>query len=248
MIGVKSISKRRLLDFLDLLDGKSGDCLTVYLAPSLLPHRITELGMETSLAGEIGDLLNQEAIQRERERYRTGAVLFWTQSEDKLLVIPPFPVPESALLKGKPETSLLRQLLERERTLGVILVTWGWYAIGVFAGGELADSKVGTGHIHPRHRKGGSSQKRFARRTEEQKRDFLRRVSGHIEEKLQQYNLERIFFGGNRLILKPLCEAGHYLNPKRIEPRLLNVRHANREALFGSLEEINKSVVFEVAP
>jgi len=52
------------------------------------------------------------------------------------------------------------------------VVAWETYSIGVFYRDNLAKSKTGTGYIHKEHRKGGRSEKRFARRTEEQKKDF----------------------------------------------------------------------------
>lgn len=125
-------------------------------------------------------------------------------------------------------------------------MTWGSYALGIFKGDNLVQSKTGTGYIHKRHRKGGRSEKRFARRTEEQKEDFLRKVANRIEERFKSYALEQIFFGGNRLILKPLLQECPCLRSQvdRISKRLLNVRYADREALLGSLEDVNKSLVF----
>ena len=61
------------------------------------------------------------------------------------------------------------------------------------------------------NRKGGRSEKRFARRTEEQKRNFLRRVSNRIEEEFENYTLDYIFLGGNRLIRAPLLRECKYL-------------------------------------
>jgi len=50
------------------------------------------------------------------------------------------------------------------------------------------------------HRKRGRGKKRFVRRTEEQKKDFLKKVSNRIEEEFKTYKLDYIFFGINRLI------------------------------------------------
>src|SRR3989304_3900818 len=97
-----------------------------------------------------------------------------------------------------------------------------------------------------RHRKGGSSSKRFARRTEGQRKEFLRRVAGHIEEEFKGYILEGLFFGGNRLILKPLLQECPYLGARAglVSSRIINVRYADREALLGSIGEINKHLAF----
>jgi len=129
-----------------------------------------------------------------------------------------------------------------------VLVTWGSYALGVFKGDKLVESKTGTGYIHKRHRKGGRSEKRFARRTEEQKNDFLRRVANRIEERFGGYRPEQILFGGNRLILKLLIDESSYLKSEvhQISKRFLNVRSANQEALLKSMEDMNRSLIFDV--
>jgi hypothetical protein len=62
------------------------------------------------------------------------------------------------------------------------------------------------------HGKGRGSEKRFARRTEEeQKKDFLRKDSSRIEEEFKTYKLDYIFFGGNRLIHALLLREYKYL-------------------------------------
>jgi hypothetical protein len=57
------------------------------------------------------------------------------------------------------------------RTIGVLLVRRGGYAVGVFEGLRLTDSKVGARHVQGRTKAGGWSQQRFARRREGQARE-----------------------------------------------------------------------------
>jgi len=194
---------------------------------------------------EIKQAASTEAVTDAVKKYGTGAVIFWSRI-DKHILLPPFPVTANRLSEGKLDLSLLHQALNRKYLVGVVMMTWGWYALGMFDGDDLVDSKIGTGYIHKRHKKGGRSQKRFARRTEEQKKDFLRRVGNHIEERFGSYLPDFIFFGGNRLILKPLIQESRYLQARtdRISPRILDVRYADREALSGSPAEINRSLVF----
>ncbi len=245
MIELKTFSKRKLLYFLDQLENEE-DYLTVYLKADFPPQHIGELQIDQSIAEEMRNLFSEEALLKQIERYRTGEVLFWKVGGDKYLILPPFPVRENQVFK-QTKTSVLRQILKEEKTIGVVLVTWGWYAIGIFAGEKVIDLKAGTGYIHPRHRKGGRSEKRFARRTEEQKKDFLRRVSNHIEEKLKAHTPGQVFFGGNRLILKPLLEECRALSQSKLSPRFLQARYATREALLQSLEEINESLVITLS-
>lgn len=196
-------------------------------------------------AAEIKDAAGNEAVLRGVREYGTGAAIFWS-AIDRHILLPAFPIRANKISEGKPDLSLLHEAVDRKYLIAVIMVTWGWYALGIFDGDNPVECKVGTGYIHKRHKKGGRSQKRFARRTEEQKKDFLRRVGNHIQERFGGYLPDRIFFGGNRLILKPLIQESRYLQTRAdiISPRILNVRYANREALVGSLADINKSLVF----
>lgn len=55
-----------------------------------------------------------------------------------------------------------------DRTVGVLLVRLGGHAAGVFSGGTLRESKVGSRHVQGRSAAGGWSQQRFARRRAQQ--------------------------------------------------------------------------------
>jgi hypothetical protein len=59
--------------------------------------------------------------------------------------------------------------------------------------------------------KKGRGTKRFAHRTEAQKKDYLRKVSNRIEEEFENYTLDHIFFGGNNLIRTTLLREYKYL-------------------------------------
>ena len=63
-----------------------------------------------------------------------------------------------------------------DRTVGVLLVRLGGYAVGVFTGSppRLVDSKTGSRLVHGRSAAGGWSQHRFARRRENQVATALR--------------------------------------------------------------------------
>lgn len=223
--------------------------MTVYAAPSDFPSFIEGLSLELEhgdCADRIRSAVKVDAVMNAVRRYQTGVAIYWSEVDDKYMVLPPFPIPRSQVSVGRPDISVLNQVLERKHVIGVVLVAWGSYALGVFDGESLVVWKTGTGLIHKQHRKGGRSEKRFARRTEEQKEDFLRRVANRIEEKFGNFQLEYIFFGGNRLILKPLIRECHYLQTQayKLSPRVLEVRHADRQALSDSLNQITRSLVF----
>jgi peptide subunit release factor 1 (eRF1) len=99
-------------------------------------------------------------------------VAFVAADGERVVCEPPFtPLDENVRgeIHGFDPAPLLDHV-RRERTVGVLLVRLGGHAAGVFAGERLLESKVGSRLVHGRHRKGGSSSGRFARRREGQAR------------------------------------------------------------------------------
>jgi len=226
------------------LEASQENYLTLYLRPDSPSGYLAKL-TELPSVKEIREAFKEGEFLKEAQRYGTGLVAFWGEGENRYLLLPPFPITEERVFLGRPETSLLRHLLEQERLLSLVLVTWGSYAIGLFEGRKLVDYKAGTGYIHKRTRKGGRSEKRFARRTEEQKKGFLQRVANRIDEKFAGIEPEQVFFGGNRLILKLLLDESRYLKSraKRISKRFINARYADRQALTAGLRQIELSLL-----
>jgi hypothetical protein len=244
----QSIFSRRMLpDFLAQLQDSTEDYLSIYLKSSSFPLHDTSLiaGLK-NFPPELTEALASDEVLREAHRRGTGLAIFWSRSGNKLIILPPFPIQEDKVMQGRPDISLLLSLVEKERVLGIMLINWGSYAVGVFKGEKLVESKTGTGYIHKKIKKGGSSQKRFARRTVDQKDHFLRRVANHIEEIFKGHAPENIFYGGNRLIFNALLRESSYLEGQanKISPRTINLRYADREAMLKSLQDVNGSVVF----
>jgi peptide subunit release factor 1 (eRF1) len=243
------LSKTRLNELLSRLESSHRDYVSLYIQPSSLPHCINDLSLQpqyNTYAHEIKESVNIKAVAQAVERYNTGTAIYWQKDGNKYIVLPPFPITEDKISPDEFDASPLLETLERAYVIGVVLVTWGTYSIGVFYRDNLVKSKKGTGYIHKEHRKGGRSEKRFARRTEEQKKDFLRRVSNRIEEEFENYTLDYIFLGGNRLIRAPLLRECKYLQreAQKISQRTLNLRYADKEALNHTLIEITSSLVF----
>src|ERR1700722_15549747 len=90
---------------------------------------------------------------------------------------PPFPgYSEQIGLIASESASAVAAHALAQRTVGVLLVRLGGYAVGVFTGSppRLAGSKVGTRPVHGRSAAGGWSQQRFARRRDNQASEALR--------------------------------------------------------------------------
>ena len=245
----ETLSKTRLYELLSRLESSPGDYMSLYIKPSSFPYFINRLSLQPQYniyAHEIKESVNIKAVAQAIGRYNTGAAAYWQGNGDKYIVLPPFPITADKISLGELDASPLLEALEQEYIIGVVVITWGTYSIGIFHRDNLVKSKTGTGYIHKEHRKGGRSEKRFARRTEEQKKDFLRRVSNRIEEEFKNYTLDYIFLGGNRLIRIPLLRECKYLQreTQKISQRILNLRYANKEALSHSLKDITSSLVF----
>jgi hypothetical protein len=245
----KTLTKIHLCRLLARLETSTGDYITLYVRPSSFPHYMNELALQprySTYADEIKEAVNIKAVAHAIEVYDTGTAIYWQKNGNRYIVLPPFPITQDKISIGELDTSILSQMLKRRYVIGVVLVTWGTYSIGVFQHDNLVKSKIGTGYIHKETRKGGRSEKRFARRTEEQKKDPLRKVSNRIEEESKDYKLDYMFFGGNRLIPTSLLRECKYPWPEthKISQRVLNVRYADKEALNHSLREITKSLLF----
>jgi peptide subunit release factor 1 (eRF1) len=115
---------------------------------------------------------------------------------------PPFPPLDAAALGDRAgyEPAPLLEHVRRERTVGVLLVRLGGHAAGVFEGERLLDSKVGSRLVHGRHKKGGSSSGRFARRREGQARAALEAAADVAARVLVPWTgrLDAVVLGGAR--------------------------------------------------
>jgi Actinobacteria/chloroflexi VLRF1 release factor len=86
------------------------------------------------------------------------------------------------------------------RTIGVLLVRLGGYAVGVFVGSppRLVSSKTGSRPVHGRSAAGGWSQHRFARRRENQAATALRAAADAATGIFGPYRLDELVLGGDK--------------------------------------------------
>ena len=123
---------------------------------------------------------------------------------------PPFPP-----LQGKGVEGLLAHV-RRERVVGVLLVRLGGHAVGMFSGRRLAESKVDSRFVKGRHKKGGSSQRRFERRREGQAREALEQAADTAARVILPHrtDLDAVVLGGDRAALREVLEDAR-LRPLR---------------------------------
>ena len=241
------IGRRQLLALLHELADAQGEWISVYLRPSTVENRQTRPVLESRvepLLLEAASAVEDDEVQREAARYGTGLAVFH-DGETTIAIVPPFDVTQDEVRKGQPHVQPLLDLLAHPGRNLFVLVTWGAYVLALYDNETFVRHKKGTGHIHPPHKKGGSSQARFARRTEGQRAEFLRRVGGHIDDQMAQEPVQHIFFGGNRLILKPLMDESRFLrdHASLMASRTLLVKRATLDTLPGAVADAYGAVV-----
>jgi hypothetical protein len=197
------LGRSKALSFLDELASTEGKAISLYLPRGAPQARVDNLLGKVLAATTIPPGVSKAAAGSEM-----GAAFFWSPPQMHL-VLPPFPIDEEYITDGY-DMEPLRSLLSRDFLIAMVLVRLGAYSIGICRGTELIDSKTGTGLVHARHKKGGSSQARFARHRGKQIEQFLVRVCGHVREHIEPHarSLDYLVYGGARttiLLLRKQC-------------------------------------------
>lgn len=235
------LSRSKLFGFLEELEASdiSG---SLYL-PSGLPGEEVEesIGRIAALQAVPEELAGLAAASK------TGAVVFWGR-ERTYLVLPPFPVRDNLFLMEY-SVEPLRSLLERDYRVALVLIRLGAYAVGLCRGESLVTSKVGTGLIHSRHKKGGSSQQRFARHREKQIESFMSRVGGHIREQLEAHaaTIDFLVYGGARTTIALLRKQCPFLArfDDVLLPPLLDIAEPRQAVLEKAIKRLWATEVTE---
>jgi hypothetical protein len=113
---------------------------------------------------------------------------------------PPLPPQAAAQAEPLADARRLAEHATADRTVGVLLVRLGGYAAGVFAGAQpgLVASKVGSRLVHGRSAAGGQSQRRFARRRENQAHQALGAAADTAAAVFGPFTLDALVLGGDR--------------------------------------------------
>ena len=239
----RTLSRARMLDFLEKLSVTPDEELTTLYLPPHLPateHKnlLSEAHAPQDITAGLIDIAGRSS---------SGAVIFWSDQQ-RYLVLPPFPIIEiniSHSLDIKP----LHLLLSHEYLIGLVLVRLGSYAIGICRGEKLVSSKVGTGLVHGRHRQGGSSAHRFERHRDKQIEYFLTRVCRHTREQLEPYvkSMDYIVYGGARttiLLLQKQCPLLGKLETPTLPP-LLDIPEPRQAVLETAVNRVWSSTMYE---
>ncbi len=237
------MTRSRLERWLTELEQPEGESIALYVRPGQLPSYLESIGREC------GNWLHEmEGLPASLAESETGLVLFWSD-EHKYVLLPPFPVDQSQSFPAW-DTSYLKALLDKKYLLGVVLLRLGGYSVGVFEGDRLLTSKTGTRFVKARHKAGGRSQKRFARRREEQARWLFDKACSVVATQFAAYEerLDYVFLGGDRLTLHSFLKRCEYLQglADKTLARVISVAKPRYEALQNAPSLIWKTRVFVV--
>jgi hypothetical protein len=180
-----------------------------------------------------------------RTEVRRERVVFLGVDGARLEADPPFGGLEPSVHEGFVPGALLGHVA-RERVVGVLLVRLGGHAAGVFAGRRLIDSKVGRRNVHGRHKAGGQSQQRFARRREGQARVAMQAAADVAARVLlpHQADLEALVLGGDRRALGTVLEDPRLRGLARLGvERVLDVPDPRLDVLRATPERFLSTVL-----
>jgi hypothetical protein len=210
------LGRSKILGFLNELASTEGKAVSLYLPQGATQERVEDLLGKVFAASAIPPGAAEAAASS-----RTGAAFFWSAPRT-YLVLPPFPIVAEYMTNGY-DVEPLRSLLGQDFLVALVLIRLGAYSIGICHGTELVDSKTGTGLVHSRHKKGGSSQARFARHREKQIEQFLVRVCGHVREHVEPHarSLDYMVYGGARTTILLLRKRCPFLN--QFDDRILRM-------------------------
>jgi peptide subunit release factor 1 (eRF1) len=153
---------------------------------------------------------------------------------------PPFPPLRAPGVEG------LLEHVRRDRVVGVLLVRLGGHATGVFSGTRLVESKVGSRLVHGRHRKGGSSARRFERRRAGQARLALEQAADTAARILvpRHADLDAVVLGGDRRALTEVLEDSRLRVLRTlIEDRVLEVPDPRLDVLKATPDRFRATVL-----
>ena len=156
---------------------------------------------DTDLPGELLDL----AWLPENVRRNKAGLAVISGPETLLALTSPFPVPSGS--SGASGTSgdftALKEFVARRRTVAIVLLRLGAYAVGVAVDGELKVTKSDTRYVKGRHKAGGQSQRRFERNREKWVRELFDKACRDAMERFTPFSgtIDHLALGGDQQVL-----------------------------------------------
>ncbi|MDR6415860.1 acVLRF1 family peptidyl-tRNA hydrolase [Pseudarthrobacter sulfonivorans] len=102
--------------------------------------------------------------------------------------------------RGADPLERLASVAAQPRTVGLVLVRRGGFAVAVAKEGSVLASKTGSAYVQSRSAVGGQSQQRFARRRANQADELVEKVAAHAAAIFRGHLIEYLAPGGDRTL------------------------------------------------
>lgn len=170
-----------------------------------------------------------------------------SELQPRLAMLPPFPIDNASDSNSFDD---LRASIMVNRTIGIILLRLGHWAVAIADNGELVVTKTGSRYVKNQHRKGGQSSNRFRRGRERWIRELFDQAGEVASSRFREYpgQIDNLALGGDRVVL------GRFL--KRIKlpdglgdlalPNRLAVDQPGRKALDTAVRDAWSYRVYEL--
>lgn len=150
----------------------------------------------------------------------------------------PWPVDHTAQLTFDE----LKESASQRKIILSVLIRKSSYAVSLSAGADVKAHKIGTRHIHSRTAAGGWSQKRYARRRENQSAEIIEAVARHVAElhdgESTAYGAHYLLLGGDKLLAAHVVEHDILRTlPPLPTLAFASVKEANRASLDAALAQ-----------
>lgn len=156
------------------------------------------------------------------------------------IAVPFGPLRERGTYPGAKVDELVAHLA-RSRRIALLLVRLGGHSVGVAQDGVVVLSSTDRRLVHGRHRAGGSSSGRFARRREGQARVSLQAAADAAARVLvpQLGSVEAVVLGGDRRAIDQLRDDSRLVELfARAEPVVLDVPQPRRTVLDDAAQRV----------
>ena len=235
-VGTKRMDRRSLFRYIEQPERRENIIETLYIRPESMQSVLT--------LSKIAEPMTRSILQESGSSI-TGIVIYRTK-EEVVVVEPPFRVLKDSMLPAE-DATMLKDIFDDTRCVGVVLLRLGRYAVGVLRGEVLLATKTDRRYVKNRHRAGGSSQRRFERSRQRLIRELYDKVCVVAFETFQPYEslISNIFFGGEKQTIRGFQKRCKPISSMRskFHPRILQVDAPNQKALESIHREVSMSTV-----
>ena len=195
-----------------------------------------------------------EWLPRSAKESENGIVLITAEvrpsaPQPRTALLPPFPIGTASESNSFDD---LRSFISEPRTLGIILLRLGHFAVGIAEDGILVTTKTGSRYVKGQHRKGGQSSNRFRRNREKWIRELFDQAGEIATSRFRDYpgRIDHLALGGDRVVLGRFLKRVKLPDdlPERVLPDRLRVDRPGRAALDSAVHDAWSFRVFESVP